>query len=70
LAISLIGFVSMATLFGVDLYRPYRTMNSDVVTAALLAGLALAVASAARAASVSPSPSPLPEISQSIDQEA
>jgi hypothetical protein len=44
LAVSLIGFLAMATLFGVDLYRSYRTMNSDVVAAALLAGLALSVA--------------------------
>lgn len=70
LAISLIGFVSMATLFGVDQYRPYRTMNSDVVTAALLAGLALAVAGAARAASAGLRPSTTPELSQSIDQQA
>jgi len=44
LAVSLIGFVCMATLFGVDLYRTYRTMNADVVTAAVLAGLILVVA--------------------------
>jgi hypothetical protein len=37
---SLVGFAAMATLFGVDLYRTYRTMNTDVLTAALLAGLA------------------------------
>jgi hypothetical protein len=28
----------------VDLYRSYRTMNTDVLTAALLAGLACSVA--------------------------
>ena len=70
LAISLIGFGSMATLFGVDLYRPYRTMNADVVTAALLAGLAFSMARAAGPPSAGPSPSPLPQRHQSIDQEA
>lgn len=40
LGVSLIGFLAMATLFGVDLYRTYRTMNLDVVTVAALAGLA------------------------------
>jgi O-antigen ligase len=44
LAVALIGFLCMATLFGVDLYRTYRTMNTDVVTAALLAGVAWSVA--------------------------
>jgi O-antigen ligase len=46
-AVALIGFVSMATLFGVDLYRTYRTMNTDVLTAALLAGLAWCLAATA-----------------------
>ena len=40
LGVSLVGFLAMATLFGVDLYRTYRTMNLDVVTVAALAGLA------------------------------
>ena len=44
LAVSLIGFLCMATLFGVDLYRSYRTMNLDVLTAALLAGLSYSLA--------------------------
>lgn len=44
LAVSLIGFLCMATLFGVDLYRTYRTMNTDVVTAALLVGVAWSIA--------------------------
>jgi O-antigen ligase len=38
--LALIGFVAMATLFGNDLYRAYRTMNGDVLAVALLAGLA------------------------------
>ena len=33
---ALLGFVVVSTTFGVDLYRPYRTMNSDVLFAALL----------------------------------
>jgi hypothetical protein len=45
IGVSLIGFASMATLFGADLYRSYRTMNTDVLTAAILAGLAWSVAS-------------------------
>ena len=43
IGLALIGFVAMATLFGNDLYRAYRTMNGDVMTAALLAGLAWAL---------------------------
>ena len=43
IGVCLIGFVCMATLFGADLYRPYRTMNLDVLTAALLAGLSYSV---------------------------
>ncbi len=30
------AFIVVSTTFGVDLYRPYRTMNSDVLFAALL----------------------------------
>lgn len=48
LAVSLIGFLCMATLFGVDLYRTYRTMNTDVVTAAALAAVAWSVAGGRR----------------------
>jgi O-antigen ligase len=44
IGISLVGFLSMATLFGVDLYRVYRTMNLDVVTVALLAALSYSLA--------------------------
>jgi len=40
LGLALLGFVAMATLFGNDLYRAYRTMNADVLAVALLAGLA------------------------------
>lgn len=47
---ALIGFLAMATLFGVDLYRSYRTMNTDVVVAAVLAGLAWCLVSAPAAA--------------------
>ena len=39
----LVGFLAMATLFGIDLYRTYRTMNTDVLTAGLLVGLAVSV---------------------------
>jgi hypothetical protein len=48
IGVALIGFLAMASLFGVDLYRAYRTMNTDVVTAALLAGLAWSAATAWR----------------------
>jgi O-Antigen ligase len=44
LAIAILGFVVMATLFGVDLYRSPRTMNTDVLAAALLVALALSAA--------------------------
>jgi hypothetical protein len=43
-AIGLVGFLAMATLFGNDLYRMYRTMNADVVTVAALAGLGWSLA--------------------------
>lgn len=33
---ALVAFIVVSATFGVDLYRPYRTMNSDVVFAALL----------------------------------
>ena len=49
IGVALIGFLSMASLFGVDLYRTYRTMNSDVIVAAVLAGLAWCAASGWRA---------------------
>jgi hypothetical protein len=42
--VALVGFLAMATLFGNDLYRGYRTMNTDVVIAAVLAGLGWSVA--------------------------
>jgi O-antigen ligase len=42
-AVGLIGFLAMATLFGNDLYRQYRTMNADVLTVALLSGLGLSL---------------------------
>jgi hypothetical protein len=45
IGVSLIGLASMASLFGMDLYRSYRTMNTDVLTAAMLAGLAWSVTS-------------------------
>jgi O-antigen ligase len=44
LAIALLGFLAMATLFGVDLYRSGRTMNTDVLVAALLVALTLSAA--------------------------
>jgi O-antigen ligase len=44
-ALALVGFLAMATLFGNDLYRQYRTMNTDVVIAALLAGLGWSLSS-------------------------
>ena len=40
-AVMLIGFLAMGTLFGNDLYRTYRTVNSDVVVAGMLVGLGL-----------------------------
>jgi O-Antigen ligase len=42
IAAALIGFVVVSTTFGVDLYRDYRTISSDVLFAALLVALAFA----------------------------
>jgi O-antigen ligase len=55
IGVALIGFSAMASLFGVDLYRAYRTMNTDVATAALLAGLAWCAAAVWRDAGDRPS---------------
>ncbi|TAM72490.1 MAG: O-antigen ligase domain-containing protein [Chloroflexota bacterium] len=38
---AIIGFVIVATTFGVDLYRPYRLMNSDVMFASALVAVGL-----------------------------
>ena len=43
LGVALIGFLAMATMFGVDLYRTYRTMNLDVVIVAVLAALSCSI---------------------------
>ncbi len=42
-SISLTCFLLVATLFGNDLYRPFRTMGSDVVIVAVLVGLGLSL---------------------------
>ncbi|HEY7525731.1 MAG TPA: O-antigen ligase family protein [Candidatus Limnocylindria bacterium] len=65
-ALALIGFVAMATLFGNDLYRPYRTMNGDVLAVALLAGLAWSLPGG-RAASAGAAG---PEAGEPLDQPA
>lgn len=36
---SLIGFVAVSTTSGIDLYQPYRIMNTDMVTLGLLLGV-------------------------------
>jgi O-antigen ligase len=36
--LSLIAFMIVATLFGTDLYRPYRYMNTDVLYFGLILG--------------------------------
>lgn len=45
---ALIGFLVVSTTFGVDLYRAYRTMNSDVLFAALLVGAGVMLPRVAR----------------------
>lgn len=40
---ALLGFVIVATTFGLDFYRPYRFMNSDVLVAALLMAAAVVI---------------------------
>ncbi|HEX6655540.1 MAG TPA: O-antigen ligase family protein [Candidatus Limnocylindria bacterium] len=62
IGLSLVGFLAMATLFGTDLYRAYRTMNGDVIAAALLAGLAWALPGAASGGAG-------PQAGQAIDQD-
>ena len=62
IGLSLIGFLAMATLFGTDLYRAYRTMNGDVIGAALLAGLAVALPQAGSGGS-------RPEMGEAVDQD-
>jgi hypothetical protein len=44
----LVGFAFVATTFGVDLYRAYRNMNSDVLYAALLVAAAISLRYSAR----------------------
>jgi O-antigen ligase len=56
--LSLIGFVAMATLFGNDLYRAYRTMNADTIAVALLASLAWALPGCEEASGARRSPGP------------
>jgi O-antigen ligase len=68
LGISLIGFLCLATLFGVDLYRTYRTMNLDVVTAALLTGLTYSVARAGQEPQLVAGASPRPDDGEPVDQ--
>jgi O-antigen ligase len=48
IAAGLIGFLVVATTFGVDLYRDYRMIDADVVFAALLVALAVSAAALAR----------------------
>jgi O-antigen ligase len=48
IAAALIGFLVVATAFGVDLYRDYRMIDADVVFAALLMALAISTAALAR----------------------
>jgi O-antigen ligase len=55
---SLAGFAIVATTFGVDLYRPYRLMNSDVITAALLLAIGGLVAAGPLTGRASASPHP------------
>lgn len=43
-AASLLGFVIVATTFGLDFYRPYRFMDSDVLVAGLLVAAAFVLA--------------------------
>ncbi|HEX6128519.1 MAG TPA: O-antigen ligase family protein [Candidatus Limnocylindria bacterium] len=42
-AIALTCFMLVATLFGIDLYRTFRTMNSDVIAVAVLVGLGVSL---------------------------
>ncbi|MGZ6339828.1 MAG: O-antigen ligase family protein, partial [Candidatus Limnocylindrales bacterium] len=45
---ALVGFLVVGLTFGVDLYRAYRLVDSDVVCAALLVGTAIALWAAGR----------------------
>ena len=45
---ALVAFLVVATTFGLDLYRPYRVMNADVITAGLIVGACGALAAAVR----------------------
>jgi hypothetical protein len=45
--LSLVAFMTVATLFGTDLYRTYRYMNTDVVFLGLLLGAIVVLASRA-----------------------
>ena len=47
-ASAIAAFIVVGTTFGVDLYRPYRTMNSDVVYAALLVAAGIMLPRTAR----------------------
>jgi O-antigen ligase len=47
--LSLVGFLIVATLFGCDLYRDYRFMNTDVLYAGLVLGAIAALAALAKA---------------------
>jgi O-antigen ligase len=46
--LSLVGFMIVATLFGSDLYRPYRFMNTDVLYAGLVIGAIATLAQLAK----------------------
>ncbi|MGH2455816.1 MAG: O-antigen ligase family protein [Candidatus Limnocylindria bacterium] len=45
-SVTLVAFFVFAGIFGLDLYRTFRTMNADVVTLAVLLGLAVSLRSA------------------------
>jgi hypothetical protein len=47
--LSLAGFMIVATLFGSDLYRDYRFMNTDVLYAGLVMGAIAVLAELAKA---------------------
>jgi hypothetical protein len=47
--LSLVGFMIVATLFGSDLYRDYRFMNTDVLYAGLVMGAIAVLAELAKA---------------------
>jgi hypothetical protein len=44
---AILGFLVVGATFGVDLYRPYRVMNADVLFAGLLVAAALSLGAAA-----------------------